>query len=441
MTLPSIHHGILRRVSPGTGASSEYSLSTHAPTTLGRDRTCQIFLDPQQHQGVSRQHLEVRFLPSPTPGGQGTWKIRDLGSSNGTSVNGVAIHGEHTLKSSDRIKLGRNGPEFVFEYHQPSPRPVVRPLAQPPIDDSSLHLSQVIPILTTRQGLLKKAFLVPGIFTVLLVVGLFSTIGNPALFNALLALYLAGAAYYFVYQLSGKPKPWWLIVGMAIATILILLSPVLSLFILVFRDILPGNISDSNTSVLNTFVAMFFGAGLMEELLKALPVFFALWVGTHLKSPQREQIGVWEPLDGILLAAASAVGFTLLETLGQYVPGVVQSISAQAGEGTGQLLGLQLLIPRIIGSIAGHMAYSGYFGYFIGLSVMKRSKRWTILAIGWLTSSLLHALWNTVGGGLLGIVVGVVSYAFLMAAILKARQLSPTRHQNFATQYHPPGLP
>jgi RsiW-degrading membrane proteinase PrsW (M82 family) len=87
------------------------------------------------------------------------------------------------------------------------------------------------------------------------------------------------------------------------------------------------------------------------------------------------------------------------------------------------------------------MSYSGYFGYFIGLSVMKRSKRWTILAIGWLTSSLLHALWNTVGGGLLGIFVGVVSYAFLMAAILKARQLSPTRHQNFATQYHPPGLP
>jgi RsiW-degrading membrane proteinase PrsW (M82 family) len=33
------------------------------------------------------------------------------------------------------------------------------------------------------------------------------------------------------------------------------------------------------------------------------------------------------------------------------------------------------------------------------------------------------------------VVVGVLSYAFLMAAILKARALSPTRSQNFATRF------
>jgi RsiW-degrading membrane proteinase PrsW (M82 family) len=33
------------------------------------------------------------------------------------------------------------------------------------------------------------------------------------------------------------------------------------------------------------------------------------------------------------------------------------------------------------------------------------------------------------------VVVGVLSYAFLMAAILKARVLSPTRSQNFATRF------
>jgi RsiW-degrading membrane proteinase PrsW (M82 family) len=65
---------------------------------------------------------------------------------------------------------------------------------------------------------------------------------------------------------------------------------------------------------------MFFGAGLMEELLKALPVLGLYFLGRLLYSPWRERIGVWEPLDGILLGTASAVGFTLLETLGQYVP-------------------------------------------------------------------------------------------------------------------------
>jgi len=88
-----------------------------------------------------------------------------------------------------------------------------------------------------------------------------------------------------------------------------------------------------------------------------------------------------------------------------------------------------LLIPRILGSIIVHIAYSGYFGYFIGLSIMKPSKRWTFLAIGWLTSSLIHALWNTFASNPIGgALVGMISYAFLMAAILKARQLSPSIH-------------
>lgn len=109
----------------------------------------------------------------------------------------------------------------------------------------------------------------------------------------------------------------------------------------------------------------------------------------------------------------------------------------QSGEGIGQLVGFQLLIPRIIGSVAGHMAYSGYLGYFIGLSVLKPRQRWQILGVGYLTAAALHALWNVTGliSGLLLAVVGVLSYAFLTAAILKARTLSPTRSQNFATRF------
>jgi RsiW-degrading membrane proteinase PrsW (M82 family) len=188
-------------------------------------------------------------------------------------------------------------------------------------------------------------------------------------------------------------------------------------------------------SAASLFVRMFFGAGLMEELLKALPVLGAYFLGMLFSSPWRERIGVWEPLDGILLGAASAVGFTLLETLGQYVPEIMNNVTLQAGEG--QLLGLQLLIPRILGSVVGHMAYSGYLGYFIGLSILKPSKRWRILSVGYLCAATLHALWNATGyvSPLLLAVVGVLSYAFLASAILKARALSPTRSQNFATRF------
>jgi RsiW-degrading membrane proteinase PrsW (M82 family) len=58
---------------------------------------------------------------------------------------------------------------------------------------------------------------------------------------------------------------------------------------------------------------------------------------------------------------------------------------------------LQLLIPGILGSAAGHMAQSGYSGYFIGLSALKPRKRWLILGVGYFSASALHALWNASG--------------------------------------------
>jgi RsiW-degrading membrane proteinase PrsW (M82 family) len=271
---------------------------------------------------------------------------------------------------------------------------------------------------------------------------MFVAVGNPLAFNMLIAVYLAGAAYYFVYRLCGKDKPWWVLFLSGIITIIILISPILNLFIFVFRDILPGRLPSSgeNINFFVLFIKMFFGAGLMEELIKSLPVFAALIIGIKVKNTYwKYQVGVSEPLDGILLGTASAVGFTLLETLGQYVPNITHSMTLQGGQNLGFLVGLQLLIPRILGSVAGHIAYSGYFGYFIGLSVLKSKKKWQILTVGYLSASFLHALWNTSGtvSVFLLALVGALSYAFLTAAILKARTLSPTRSKNFATHIFP----
>ncbi len=422
----------LKRISSTSANSAQYVLSPTQTIVIGRELTCQIVLDSVNYQGVSRRHLEVRPVSS------GTWEISDLGSANGTYINGQKLQGNRILQHGDRIHLGRNSTYFQFECQQVNPTPNIRPIPIQP--DDSLHLSQMLPIVSNQKALFQKAFLIPGILTVLLVVGLFASLGNPFLFNALLAISLAIGAYYFIYQLSGKPKPWWLLVGSAIMTIFVLISPLFIVFLFIFRQILPGSILESpDAGFITIFIHMFFGAGLMEELIKALPIFAALWFGRMLRSPWKERLGVWEPLDGILIGAASAMGFTLLETMFQYVPGIVQQVSEQSGAGAGELIGIQLLIPRILGSIAGHMAYSGYFGYFIGLSTLKPSKRWSILGIGYLTSSLLHALWNSSESLSIFVtaIVGILSYAFLMAAILKARQLSPTRSQNFRTRLNP----
>ncbi|MBF2046298.1 MAG: PrsW family intramembrane metalloprotease [Elainella sp. C42_A2020_010] len=444
----------LRRLASQHQESSlaSYPLVAPASVVIGRDPRCQIVLDSQLYGAVSRQHARI----SPSPASPSGWQICDLESANGTFVNGQRLQGCRYLRAGDRISLSQTGPQFIFELRnavplsasasklpaptEPEPS-ISRPLpfakeAAPAPD--AVTLSQLFPILSTGRDLTRKAYLIPGIVTVSFVVLMFVSIGKPNFFNGLLAAYIAGIAYYFVYQLCGKQKPWWLLVGAGLVTILLLTSPVLNLFLFVFRGILPGAIpSDNSAGFLPTLVQMFFGAGLMEELLKAVPILLAYWLGTKLRSPYREQVGVWEPLDGILLGAASAVGFTLLETLGHYVPGVVNDVTFQAGANYRELLGLQLLIPRILGSISGHMAYSGYLGYFIGLSVLKPAKRWRILGVGYLTAAALHALWNTMGlvNLLVLAVVGVVSYAFLTAAILKARALSPTRSQNFATRF------
>ncbi|CAN1209140.1 PrsW family glutamic-type intramembrane protease [Tumidithrix helvetica PCC 7403] len=419
--------------------SGVFQLSANYEVTIGREADCQIVLESTRYGGVSRHHASVRPLAE-----VGTWEVCDLGSSNGTFINGDRLSGCRRLQPGDRIVLGEQVIEFTFELQVVQPVVTPNSPANPPTN--ALSMSQLIPILSTGKDLKSKAFLIPAIVTVLCVVSMFMTIGNFVAFAGLLAFYLAGAAFFVVYRLCGKRKPWWLLLAAAIATAAAIVSPLFKLFVFVFRKLLPGDIFhvSGRAGFISHLIANFFGAGMLEELLKSLPVFICYFLGLLLaKSPRwRERLGVCEPLDGILIGAASAVGFTLLETLGQYVPNIVVKVGESSGEGAAYFVGLQLLIPRILGSVAGHMAYSGYFGYFIGLSALKPSKWWLILPIGYLTSATMHGFWNasaSIGGnelvqGAILAVVGVFSYAFLAAAILKARTLSPTRSQNFATR-------
>ncbi|CCH68140.1 FHA domain containing protein [Richelia intracellularis HH01] len=432
------------------GSDFIYSLALDKDIVIGRDPNCEIILDAMMYRMVSRRHAIFRPLYTSADGNI-NWIIQDLNSANGTYINGHRLQGPQKLQLGDRVRLGDDGPEFVFEYELNTFSTAFEQTTPPPPKDvansSHLHSSdsasftQLFPIFSTGKDLTRKAYLIPGIFMVVFVILMFATLDKPELNQVLVATFIALAAYYFfIYLLCGKHKPWWILIGSALATITILLSPLLDIFIIIFRDILPGGLPPNQDTITfkELLVRMFFGAGLMEELLKALPILGAFLVGRSLPFPWRERVGVWEPLDGILLGTASAAGFTLLETLGQYIPQVTQNVAEQEGViSAGLLAGFQLLIPRILGSLPGHMAYSGYLGYFIGLAVLKPGKGWQTLLIGYLTASALHALWNATGiiSNILLAVVGIISYAFLMAAILKARALSPTRSQNFATRF------
>ena len=196
---------------------------------------------------------------------------------------------------------------------------------------------------------------------------MFAAQGSTSFF-VILAIYLAGAGFYFIYRLCGKKKPWWVLLASTLFCIVILVTPLSFPFFFIFRGILPGDISslrtgESDIGFLEFFIRMFFGAGLLEEFLKSIPIFAFYFIGKILTSPQNKRIGGLGTPGRYFNWKCFSSCFTLFETLLDYVPDTLAS--------RGALAGLQLLIPRILGEVAGHMAYSGYFGYFIGLSVLK----------------------------------------------------------------------
>jgi len=73
---------------------------------LGRSRECDVVLDDAN---VSRKHAEIR------PGPHG-WTVADLGSTNGTRVNGRTVSsGAHPLEAGDRLELGTAVATFETE--------------------------------------------------------------------------------------------------------------------------------------------------------------------------------------------------------------------------------------------------------------------------------------------------------------------------------------
>lgn len=67
--------------------------------TIGRNSDCDIILDSET---VSRYHASVRILKD------GTYSIKDLGSRNGTFINGKKVKGITKISLTDKIYIGRH---------------------------------------------------------------------------------------------------------------------------------------------------------------------------------------------------------------------------------------------------------------------------------------------------------------------------------------------
>jgi len=69
---------------------------------IGRQATCRIVFNDSN---VSREHAQMR---RPADG----WKLLDLGSTNGTKINGVKISEEQLLVNGDELSFGTSSAKF-----------------------------------------------------------------------------------------------------------------------------------------------------------------------------------------------------------------------------------------------------------------------------------------------------------------------------------------
>lgn len=94
----------------GPAAGVEHPLERTC-TVLGRGPGVDLALPDAE---MSRQHVAVEFEG-------GSFRLRDLGSTNGTVLNGTLIHAAE-LKHGDRIETGRHLVQFLLERRPERPK-------------------------------------------------------------------------------------------------------------------------------------------------------------------------------------------------------------------------------------------------------------------------------------------------------------------------------
>lgn len=104
------------------GQVEEFPLKNYRSLTLGRDVACEVTLDADRDDLVSRMHCKIDIQFGPVP----VFRLIDLDSRNGTFVSRQRIHGEVILSPGDVIQLGPGGPEIEFDAF---PRPALAPKA------------------------------------------------------------------------------------------------------------------------------------------------------------------------------------------------------------------------------------------------------------------------------------------------------------------------
>jgi RsiW-degrading membrane proteinase PrsW (M82 family) len=448
---------------------------------VGRDPSNDLVL--AEAAGVSRYHAEIRLVA-------GAWRVVDLKSSNGTFLSGKRVT-EAAIGDGDEIQFAPEGPRVRVSLptsmsatsdatsmageraeagrSAPAPPPSGGGGADIPTD------SELLPLRMGHAPIAAKGYLIPGLVAALTVSVLLWAMnsGDIRKFQIIALGFFVSASVYVLYMLCGKSRPLLpmlaaaLLVGLIVANAhSVVMAPIQATVLPMLSKQVPGprpgtvRLVEPDT-VPGLFAYMYFAAALPEELEKILPALIGLWLTYRVRKrgtrgPYEMQARVLEPLDGIMMGVAGAAGFHFVEALmyagrplaelaalQSQAPDLLQQLTRKFGpaapaalleigfdKGTGAMF--QILFRGLRGTF-GHLAYSGIFGYYVGLAALRPAHAKMLLVRGFLTATIIHAAWNStqdIGGSY---IIPPLAFAFLITSIIKARALSPTRGENFAT--------
>jgi pSer/pThr/pTyr-binding forkhead associated (FHA) protein len=164
-------------ISRGAGAGRRLNIGA-APVTIGREVQCDVHVD---NTWVSRQHARLAWTGT-------QYIVEDLGSINGTYVNGERVGAPRALQSGDRLQLGEEV-ELVFEVRVPAPlegRSDPPGMAPSPRGEAGLPRAQAPP--SRKSPVQEGSFLQPGR----------TRVWALGLLVLLLSLIVGGGAYYLL---------------------------------------------------------------------------------------------------------------------------------------------------------------------------------------------------------------------------------------------------
>jgi RsiW-degrading membrane proteinase PrsW (M82 family) len=211
------------------------------------------------------------------------------------------------------------------------------------------------------------------------------TIGLLTLLSAVPAVLLVGYVYYSDVT-TNEP------LGLLVATF------ILSVIFASFAAVINSSFSFLSELGVLIFVFFYLVVGPVEETVKLLAVRLYAY-----RKPSFNAV-----IDGAVYGAVAGLGFATIENAIYIQQGLDPTGQSQALTVTlqGLLAGTDITATRALAG-PGHVVYSAFAGYYLGLAKFNPENAGPIVVKGLLIAAFIHATYNS----LVGIVVGLASIA------------------------------